>query len=166
MGELLIPRLLDDSMVDRAYTLVRTLAPNMTPARWLKFTGLQAGSRPASRPEGFMSVQNSAGYIFGLYRFEVRDTLDMSRVLCADNIIVANLPGRDRIWAVMAETMENLARMNDCRSIRAEIFADLDLSDGERAWIVSACAESGYAFDGSRAFKLLPASHSAAGPER
>lgn len=156
MADVLIPRLLDDSMIDRAYALVRNLAPKVTAARWQQFAGPQLRPLPISGPQGFMSIQNGAGCIFGLYRFEVRDTLGENRVLCADNFILANLPGRDRIWAVMAETMDDLARMNGCHSIRAEIFGDLDQSDGERAWITSACADSGYAFDGSRAFKLLP----------
>jgi hypothetical protein len=155
MDDILIPRLLDESMIGRAYTLVRNLAPNVTSARWREFAGPHVQSRSPNWPHGFMSVQNAGGYIFGLYRFEVRDTLYVSRVFCADNIIVANLPGRDRIWAVMAGTMENLGRTNGCHSIRAELFNDLDLSDGERAWMTTACAESGYALDGSRAFKLL-----------
>lgn len=156
MDDVLTPRLLDDSMVERAYALVRNLAPGVTRARWRQF--VMPSVRPGSSawPRGLMSVQNAAGYILGLYRFEVRRSLYVRRILTVDNIIVADLPGRERIRATIIKTMENLASLYGCPLIRAEISNDFDLADGERNWILTAFEGSGFSVGGTYATKRLP----------
>ena len=165
MHDTLQARLLDESMIGPAYTLVQNSVPNVSPARWRDFAAPQIDSRRPDWPSGIMSAQNSAGCILGLYRFEVRDILHISRTFCADNIIVASFPGRERIWEVLAKTMDDMARVNGCRMIRAELSTELGQPGHETAWLMAMCRECGFALDGLRGFKLvmLPASATKAG---
>lgn len=158
----LVSRLLDKAGIDRAYPLVRNIAPGVTLERWNRFARPQISARSAKWPRGLMTVQNAAGYILGLFGFEVRDDLHQSRTLCIRNIIVPNVPGRDTIWASLVDAAETLAGTNRCQGIRAELADDLDPSDTDRAWIVSRVEKSGYVLDGIRAFKRVP--DAAAGP--
>lgn len=149
-------RLLDKAGIGRAYPLVRNIAPGVTPERWDRFARPHISARPARWPRGLMTVQNAAGYILGLFGFEVRDDLQESRTLCIHNIIVPNVPGRDTIWASIVDAAETLAKENGCQGIRTELADDLDPSDTDRAWIVARLQKSGYALDGIRAFKRMP----------
>ena len=75
MAEPLAPRLLDRDTIDRAYPLVRSIATGVTLDRWGRFARPLVSSRSSSWPRGLMTIQNAAGYILGLYGFEVRDDL-------------------------------------------------------------------------------------------
>jgi len=152
----LVPRLLDKAAIGRAYPLVLNIAPGITLERWNHFARPQIASRSSKWPRGLMTIQNAAGYILGLFVFEVRDDLHENRTLCISNIIVPNVPGRDTIWASMVDTVETLARDNGCRGIRAEVADDLDPSDTDRAWVEACLRKSGYALEGVRAFKRMP----------
>lgn len=155
MDKILMPRLLGKAAISRAYPLVRNLAPGVTLERWNRFARPQIASRSLKWPRGLMTIQNPSGYILGLFGFEVRDDLHESRTLCVNNIVVPNVPGRDRIWASIVNAAETLAKENGCRAIRAELIDDLDPSANDRAWIVACLEGSGYAPDGIRAFKRI-----------
>ncbi len=152
-GEALAHRPLDKAAIGRAYTLVRNLAPGITLERWSRYARPQIASKSAKWPHGLMTIRNQGGYILALFAFGVRDDLHDSRTLSVNNIMVANIPGRDRIWASVVDAAEALAKDNGCRVIRAELTGDLDPSESDRAWIKSSLEASGYAPDGFRAFK-------------
>lgn len=154
-GEALAPRALDKTAIGRAYTLVRNLAPGITLERWSRFARPQIASKSAKWPHGLMTIQNVGGYILALFAFGVRDDLQESRTLCIDNIMVANIPGRDRIWASVVDAAEALARDNGCRVIRAELTVDLGPSESDRAWVRASLEASGYVPHGIRAFRRM-----------
>lgn len=155
MPDTLVPRLLDRTMIDQAFPLVRNLVAGMTLDRWSRFARAQIVSRSASWPHGLMTIQNPKGYILSLFAFEVRDDLCKSRTLCVDNIVVPNIPGRDLIWQAVVGATEQLARMNGCRAIRAGLADELDPSESDRAWVVDSLRKSGFELEGVRAFKHL-----------
>jgi hypothetical protein len=155
MDDKLTPRLLDRSTIDRAFPLVRNLVPSITLDRWARFAKPHMVARSPNWPRGLMTVQNAAGYILGLYVFEVRDDLYESRALCIDNIIVPNIPGRDMIWESIVDSVEQLAAVNGCRAIRAGLADELDPSDSDRAWLQSSLEHSGFSLEGLRAFKRV-----------
>ncbi len=157
MDDRLTPRLLDKATIDRAFPLVRNLAPEITLDRWTRFAKPHLSSRSPDWPRGLMTIQNAAGYILGLFVFEVRDDLYEKRVLCIDNIIVPNIPGRDAIWVEIVRAVEHVAAMNGCRTIRAGLADDLEPAsrDRDRAWLTGSLEKSGYSFEGMRAIKRL-----------
>ena len=157
MDDSLTPRLLDKSTIDRAFPLVSNLIPAITHERWTRFAKPHLASRSPNWPRGLMAIQNPAGYILGLFVFEVRDDLYESRALCIDNIIVPNLPGRDLVWAAVVDAAEHLAEMNGCRVIRAGLADELDPSNTDRAWLSSSLEKSGYSLEGVRAVKRVEA---------
>ncbi len=157
MDDKLVPRLLDRMSIDRAFPLVRNLAPAITLDRWTRFARPHLTSRSPNWPRGLMTIQNPAGYILGLFAFEVRDDLQENRALCIDNIIVPNIPGRDMIWAAVVDAAEHLANINGCRVIRAGFADELDPTDSDRAWIKGSLEHAGYSFEGVRAFKRVEA---------
>ncbi len=159
--EPLAPRLLDREMIDRAYPLVRSIAAGITLDRWARFARPLVTSRSTSRPHGLMTIQNAPGYILGLFGFEVRDDLQDGRTLAIENIVIANIPGRDTIWGAIVSTAENLARMHGCRAIRAGLSDELDPSDSDRAWLTNSFEAAGYSLEGVRACKRIEVSDAA-----
>lgn len=155
MGDTLTPRLLDRATVEQAFPLVRNIVAGITLDRWNRFARPYLASRSPDWPRGLMTIQNAAGYILGLFGFDVRDDLHQSRTLCIDNIIVPDLPGRDAIWASAIDAAEHLARINGCRAIRAGFADELDPSQGDRKWIVMSLERSGYSLEGVQALKRL-----------
>jgi hypothetical protein len=162
MDDTLAPRLLDRDMVDRAYPLVRNIAPGITLDRWNRFARPLIASRSTAWPRGLMTIQNTTGYILGLFGFEVRDDLNDGRTLHLDNIITANIPGRDKLWSAVMDAAEHLAKVNGCRAIRAGLVGELDPSDKDRAWLIHSLEGAGFALDGVRACKRLEAVNGAA----
>lgn len=155
MSEPLVCRLLDRAMIDRAFPLIRGIVPGITLDHWTHFVRrfLAISSGPGHR--GLMTVQNPAGYILGFFSFEVRDDLYETRSLLLDNIIVADIPGRNTIWALIMKTADQLANMNSCRAIRANLNNELESVDRERTWLSVSLAKAGYALDGISGCKRL-----------
>jgi hypothetical protein len=163
MDETLVPRLLDKAAIDQAYPLVRNIAAGITLERWNRFARPQVAWHSPNWPHGLMTIQNAAGYILGLFHFEVRDDLHERRILCIDNIIVPNLPGRDRIWESIAGAVEHLAQKSGCQAIRAELTDELNPTDRDREWVAASLEEYGYSRDGVLGFKRLCAGPGANG---
>ena len=155
MSEPLAARLLDRDSIDRAYPLIRNIAAAITLDRWGRFARPLVSSRSGARPRGLMTIQNMAGYILGLFGFEVRDDLHVNRTLCVENIVIADIPGRDAIWNVVQEAAEQLATLHDCKAIRASLNDDLDPSSRDRAWIATSFEAAGYSLEGVRACKRI-----------
>ena len=151
----LTPRLLDKSTIDRAFPLVRTLAPGMTLDRWTRFARPHIAFRDPQWPRGLMAIQNPSGYLLGLFVFAVRDDLYERRALCVDNIIIPNIPGRDMVWAAVVDAAEHLALMNGCRIIRAGLADELEPLARDQAWLRTSLTCSGYSLEGTRAVKRL-----------
>jgi hypothetical protein len=155
MSDPLAPRLLDPGTIERAYPLVRNLTSGITRDRWGRFARPLVASRSALWPRGLMTIQNAAGYIFGLFSFEVRDDLRANRTLSVENIMIATLPGRDTIWATVVEAVEDLARIHGCRAIRASLNDEFDPGDDGRTWLAGSLEAAGYVRDGVRARKRI-----------
>jgi hypothetical protein len=155
MSETLVCRLLDRATIDRAFPLIRGIVPGITLDHWAHFVRKLLSTASARPRRGLMTVQNPSGYILGFFSFEVRDDLYETRSLLIDNIIVADIPGRDSIWGKVMRTAEQLADMNNCRAIRANLSNDLDLAQGERTWTSASLAKAGYALNGISACKRL-----------
>ncbi|MBM4073885.1 MAG: hypothetical protein FJ271_33945 [Planctomycetes bacterium] len=161
MDNNLTPRLLDHRLIDRAYPLVRNILPCISLERWSEFAKPHLAARSPKWPRGLMTIQNAAGYILGLFSFEVRDDLHSDRTLLVDNVIVPDMPGHELIWTAIVTTSETLALMNGCRAIRIGLAGDLDPIDRDRTWLVSSLAKAGYVIEGVRATRRV--SHDAEG---
>jgi hypothetical protein len=159
MADTLTPCFLDRRTIDKAYPLVRDIIPGVTVSRWAKFSRAYLAHRSPDRPRGVMTIQNAAGYILALFVFEVRDDLYESRILYLDHIMIPNVPGRRTIWASAIDAAENLAKLNGCRAIRAELGGDLDYSGED---LLTSPERSGYSPVGVRALKRLTTKSSAA----
>jgi hypothetical protein len=155
MLEPLAPRLLDRDKIDRAYPLVRNISAGITLDRWGRFARPLVSSRSTAWPRGLMTIQNAAGYILALFGFEVRDDLHESRTLCIENIVIANIPGRDSIWAAVLESIEQLSKMHGCRAIRAGLSDELAPDDKDRSWLIGLFQASGFSLEGISACKRL-----------
>jgi hypothetical protein len=160
MADTLTPRFLDRSTIEKAYPLVRNTVPEMTADRWAQFVRSQLAPRSPDWPRGMMTIQNAAGYILALFAFEVRDDLHENRIFHMDHIMIPNLPGRGTIWASAIDAGEQLAKLNGCGAIRAELGDDLASSDKN---ILTSLERSGYSRAGVRAFKRLEAKPGRAG---
>ncbi len=162
MADTLTPCFLDRRTIDKAYPLVRDVIPGLTVNRWVKFSRPYLAHRSLDRARGVMTIQNAAGYILALFVFEVRDDLYESRILYLDYIMIANVPGRRRIRDSAIGAAENLARLNGCRAIRAELGGELERSDEN---LLPSLERSGYSPVGVRTLKRMKAKSSSAETE-
>jgi hypothetical protein len=146
MADPLIPRPLSRDQVAQAFPLVQAILPGTSLARWTDFARrhtLERGER------GIMTVQNQTGYILGLFTHEVQDELSLGRALVANNIMVADFPGREQTLNALIDAMQMLANLRRC----AAISAALDSAAGVAppgTWVLSRFLEAGFLASGPR----------------
>ncbi len=144
MAERLVAHRLDQSMIERAFPLVAVLSPGLTLSRWNEFAKSFLVPRGGTQLRGFIGIQNVAGYILGLFSFEIRGDLQQRRTLSIDNIAIPNIPGRTLIWRALTDAIEDLATKNDCRLVCADLTGKSDRLDTDRKWIGLALEREGY----------------------
>ena len=153
----LASRLLDRRSIDKAYPLIRGILPSVSRERWAEFARSHLIARSAEWPKGLMTIQNTSGYILGLFGFEVRSELRNNRVLFIYNVIVPQIPGRDLVWVAVMQTAETLAQMNSCSAIHVNLSDDWNTFVGGRDWIQESLSDAGYSVEGIHAFKSVEA---------
>ncbi len=119
MGRTYHVRTLSESQLPQAYPLVQALASEHSLNAWLSYAkgfvakGINAG--------GVLSAQDDAGYIYGLFCYEVVPDLGGGRVLVVEPFVALDLVDRLGPITVLIEAMERLAREQDCVSIHLQI---------------------------------------------
>jgi hypothetical protein len=152
-AERLVAHPMDLSMMERAFPLAVNLAPNVTLTRWNEFARSFLARRDGVWSRGFMGIQNAAGYILGLFSFEIRDELEQGRTLRIENIVVPTMPGRELIVQALTDAIDDLAAKHDCRLVCANLTGKPHRLDTDRKWIGLALERAGYQIEEKTALR-------------
>lgn len=117
MSEAFILRPLTRRQVNQAYALVRHALPHASPARWDAFARARIGNDGLRRNHGIMTLQSQAGYILGLFIYDLRDDLQDGRTLSVSHVAVAELVGQATLARHLVDGMVTIARLHDCAVI-------------------------------------------------
>lgn len=128
MVDTLAVRPLERRQIAQAFPLVRATLPDTRLTRWTEFARGYTHPRMERGSRGLMAAQNQAGYIAGLFTYEVKDELALGRSLTIGNLLVADFPGRDKTAEHMIEGMHALANLLGCIAISVEL--DIAFLDG------------------------------------
>ncbi len=103
---------------DLAFPLSQLLAPELTLERWREFADAMTGSMSApSGHHGIVVLEDSAGYVFGLFSYT--DGLDLMHgpTLRVENLVVPHFVEGSEAAGLMEREMHEIARRLDCRAI-------------------------------------------------
>ena len=115
--------------IDQAFPLVRDLAPDVDLARWHRFAEALAAQQSngefdtLSSPGGVM-VAERAGYIRGLFTYQVLPDLEHERVLLVQNFIVLEVVRREAAAKALMTAAVDLARDLSARAIHVLMGLD------------------------------------------
>ena len=123
MSGLFTAKELNAEQVAQAFPLIQSVVPHLTLEQWNGFVGLvgSLASEAQRRQAGIMTIQNSRGYIHGLFSYTVEANLHHGRVLSIDNFVAFDLVDRDRAIEAMFDAMDDIAYGLGCHAIHVRL---------------------------------------------
>lgn len=114
---------LSTDQVAQAFPLIQSAVPELTLEKWNVFVDLVAGlARGAERRHaGIMTIQNSRGYIHGLFSYMVEASLHHGRVLSIDNFVAFDFVEREQAIETMFGAMDDIAYGLGCQAIHVRL---------------------------------------------
>ena len=105
-----------------AYPLIRSAMPTITLEDWLAYTDWHAQPTELREPStGIMTLENSRGYIHGLFSFCTSYGLGAGPVLNVDHFIAIDTGDRAVAVTRLIDAMEDLAQHNGCTVIHTHL---------------------------------------------
>lgn len=106
----------------QAYPLAQSASPQLTLDQWLGYVrDLCQDGADESPTGGVMSVQNSDGYIFGIYCHEVETNIQHGKVLKVSNFVAANLYDSTGVANGLIDSMAAVARDHGCAAVHVDL---------------------------------------------
>jgi hypothetical protein len=150
-----LTRPLERDQIAQAYALIQSADPTLSLDRWTRFAHKMLAQPRSSRHTGIMTIQTEAGYMCGLFAFEIVDDLRLNRTLAIRNVFAISLIQPEAIIRALLESAESLAHLNGCAAITANV--DQDGSGPANDWVSTQLAANGFARTGSLSTKTLGA---------
>jgi hypothetical protein len=98
--------------VDRAYPLMRAVAPDLSPQEWRRFC------RDGGQREETVLAINSKGYVKGLCIFGIRDHRHYGRLLDVPVFVVASAADAEGVGAELLQFLEATRDSEACSGVR------------------------------------------------
>jgi len=106
----------------KAYPLIQTAMPRVTLEDWLAYTvWLSQPAATHQKPAGVMALENSLGYIHGLFSYSTGYGLGSGPVLNVDNFIALDTGDRAAAVTKLIDAIEDLAHDNGCATIHTHL---------------------------------------------
>lgn len=150
-----LTRPLERDQVAQAYALIQSADPTLSLDRWTRFAHKMLAQPRSSRHTGIMTIQTEAGYMCGLFAFEIVDDLRLNRTLAIRNVFAISLIQPEAIIRALLESAESLAHLNGCAAITA--IVDQDNIGPDNDWVSAQLASNGFTQAASLNAKLLGA---------
>ncbi len=144
-----LTRPLERDQIAQAYTLIQSTDPTITLDRWSRFAHRLIAPPRVNRPAGIMTVQTEAGYMCGLFVFEIVDDLRLTRTLTIRNVVAISLVQPDAIVCALLAAAESLAHLNGCAAITILVDPSAD------GWVTEQLASNGFHKTGFVSTKIL-----------
>lgn len=107
---------IDGKQLEEAYALIRTLAPEVTLARWLDFATPIADA--GKDKGGVLGVFGEDGSMFGLLTWRKEDCLRYGRVLIVENLVTFELSRAAPARKALSGAVKAIARKEQCSAVR------------------------------------------------
>jgi hypothetical protein len=160
VGVKFLTRPLERDQIAQAYALIQSTDPAMTLDRWARFAHKLIAPQRSNRHGGIMTVQTEAGYMCGLFAFEIVDDLRLNRTLAIRNVFAISLVQPEAIIRALLEAAESLANLNGCAAITA--IVDKDHEGPGNGWVAGQLASNGFSRAGifsAKPLGALPGGH-------
>ncbi|EWY37847.1 hypothetical protein N825_15715 [Skermanella stibiiresistens SB22] len=168
MHDIYVAKPLARRQIDQAFPVVQTIAPDLDIERWREFAaailaapelessaGRSVGSHLREGGRGIMTVQNSRGYIHGLFSHAVEDHLRHGRVLSVENFIVLDLFDLDGAADALLGAMDKVADDLGCAAIHTNLPDDYSSLPEYCDWLLGCFREAGHAVETLRLCKQM-----------
>ncbi len=106
-----------------------------------------------NRPTGIMTVQTEAGYMCGLFVFDIVDDLRLTRTLTIRNVVAISLVQPEAIVRALLAAAESLAHLNGCAAITTLVDPSFDGS--AKGSVTDQLASHGFRRTGLVSTKIL-----------
>ena len=150
-----LTRPLERDQIAQAYALIQSADPSLSLDRWTRFAHKMLAQPRPSRHTGIMTIQTEAGYMCGLFAFEIVDDLRLNRTLAIRNVFAISLVQPEAIIRALLESAESLAHLNGCAAITA--IVDKDNEGPGNGWVSGQLASNGFSRTGILSAKPLGA---------
>jgi hypothetical protein len=148
-----LTRPLERDQIAQAYALIQSADPSVSLDRWTRFAHKMTSLPRASRQTGIMTIQTEAGYMCGLFVYEILEDLRLSRTLAIRHVFAISLVQREAIVRSLLGAAESLAHINGCDSVSAII--DQDTSTQSDDWVSAQLVTNGFRRAGFFSAKAL-----------
>lgn len=109
---------IDEKLFDRAYSLVRTAMPDVSPDQWAGF------ARTARANGGLLGLTGPGGALFGFLTYRIVDSLRRGRMFHVDHFVTFEMsragPGR----RALCKSVEERAKALGCDVIEVRLDGD------------------------------------------
>jgi hypothetical protein len=138
-----LTRPLERDQIAQAYALIQSADPSVSLDRWTRFAHKMTALPRSSRHTGIMTVQTEAGYMCGLFVFEILEDLRHNRTLVIRHVFAISLVQREAIVRSLLDSAESLAHLNGCDSVIAVIDQE-NAAPAAGEWVASQFAANGF----------------------
>ncbi len=109
--------------VARAYPLLQSVDGDLSLEKWEKYAAgrLTPGTSASRAHTGIVAVENSEGYLEGLFGYRIDTDLKLGLTLQCENLVALALVKPEPVFAVLMEAMESLARKRGCKALQVTV---------------------------------------------
>ena len=140
----------------QALPLIRSLRPDMSLEEWQSYLDLVTDGGGEAMPigdpplAGVVAVRDDDGYLHGLFTYSVAEDIIHGRALQVDNMVAADMLGRDLPARMMIEEMERLAEQHSCGAVHVIVNDDRAMPPRPASSMLARLRETGHVVDGVR----------------
>jgi hypothetical protein len=108
--------------IPQAFALVSIFDDRLSKDAWCEYAAAVVEKAENGAGRGIMTVQSEEGCIYGLSVHHIKQELSRGRVLEIENFAVADLIGAKTAAALLLESLESIARAQQCRCMSLRLL--------------------------------------------
>jgi hypothetical protein len=130
MSDFFVVKPLNPEQIPQAFALVAILDERLSQDAWCEYAAAIVEKADSGVGRGIMTVQSEEGCIYGLSDHHIKQELHRGRVLEVENFAVADLIGAKTAARLLLESLESIARAQQCRCMSLKL-----LNPAMRKWL-------------------------------
>ncbi len=130
MSDCFVVKPLTPEQIPQAFALVSIFDGGLSQEAWCEYAAAVVEKADNGVGRGIMTVQSEEGYIYGLSVHHLKRELRRGRVLEIENFAVADLVGAKTAAGLLLESLESIARVQQCRCMSLRL-----LNPAMRKWL-------------------------------
>jgi hypothetical protein len=130
MSDYFVVKPLSPDGIPQAFALVSIFDDGLSQDAWCEYAAAVVEKSGNGADRGIMTVQSEEGCIYGLSVYHLKRELRRGRVLEVENFAVADLIGAKTAVGLLLESLESIARAQQCRCMSLRL-----LNPAMRKWL-------------------------------